>query len=127
MTQWFFEHLGPDVPLHFTAFHPDWKLLDVPPTPRAALARARRLAMNNGLRYVYTGNVRDVEGATTFCRGCGLPLVVRDGYDITSWSLSAAGRCTSCGTVLAGVFEPEPGSWGNRRLPIRMRDEAGLA
>ena len=71
MTRWVVEHLGPDVPMHFTAFHPDYKMLDVPPTPPATLTRARQIAIDNGVRYAYTGNVHDEEGGSTFCHACG--------------------------------------------------------
>jgi pyruvate formate lyase activating enzyme len=117
-TRWFVEHLGPDVPLHFTAFHPDFKMLDRPPTPPQTLRRARRIAMANGLRYVYTGNVHDPEGQTTYCHGCGAAVIERDGYLLGAWNLTDDGRCRSCGTQIPGVFEGPPGDWGPRRLPV---------
>ena len=120
MTQWIAGTLGPDVPLHFTAFHPDWKMLQHPPTPPATLARARHVAMENGLRHVYTGNVRDREGGSTWCPGCGGLLIERDGYRIGRWGLDASGRCAGCGYALPGVFEARPGTWGARRLPVRI-------
>ena len=120
MCAWFAEHLGPEVPLHFTAFHPDWKMRDVPPTPIATLRRARQIAMEHGLRYVYTGNVRDAEGGSTWCHGCGARLIGRSGYDLTAWGLSPEGRCTACGSACAGVFEAAPGDWGSRRQPVRL-------
>ena len=120
MTRWVVEHLGPDVPMHFTAFHPDWKLRDRPPTPPATLRRARRIAVANGVRHAYTGNIVDPEGQSTRCAGCGRVVVGRDGYSITSWNLDAQGRCTSCGAVCGGVFEEAPGAWGPRRLPVRL-------
>ncbi len=123
MTQWVVEHLGPDVPMHFSAFHPDWKMRDKPPTPPATLKRARRIAMNNGIRYAYTGNIQDVEGATTYCHSCGNVLIRRDGYNITDWHLDH-GHCPSCGTPCAGVFEDQPGHWGARRLPVSLRPAA---
>jgi pyruvate formate lyase activating enzyme len=118
LSRWVVAELGPDVPLHFTAFHPDWKMLDVPPTPPATLTRARRIAMGNGVRYAYTGNVRDEEGGTTSCHACGAALIGRDGYRLTAWHLDAAGRCAGCGTPLPGVFDTRPGSWGARRRPV---------
>jgi pyruvate formate lyase activating enzyme len=121
---WFAEALGPDVPLHFTAFHPDWKMLDVPPTPPATLVRARRIALERGLRYVYTGNVHDEAGGSTYCPGCGEPVVGRDWYVLTGWRLDAAGRCARCGTPIPGHFEARPGRWGARRLPVRLADFA---
>jgi pyruvate formate lyase activating enzyme len=124
MTRWAMEHLGPDVPWHFTAFHPDWKMQDIPATPPATLARARRIAMQNGLRYVYTGNVHDEEGGSTFCHACGTRLIGRDWYVLTAWNLDEHGRCRQCGTALPGVFEPRPGDWGARRLPVRLAQYA---
>jgi len=127
MTRWVAESLGPDVPIHFTAFHPDYKLLDKPPTPPATLTRARRIAMGNGLRYAYTGNVHDPEGGTTFCHHCGERLIGRDWYVLTEWNLTSGGACASCGTPLPGRFAGAPGTWGARRLPVRLRDFAGVA
>jgi len=117
---WFAEHLGADVPLHFSAFHPDWKMRNVPPTPLATLQRARRIALQHGLRYVYTGNVRDPEGAGTVCHGCGALLIGRDGYQITHWSLDAEGGCAHCGERCAGRFAARPGRWGARRAAVRL-------
>jgi pyruvate formate lyase activating enzyme len=120
MTEWIGRELGPDVPLHFTAFHPDWKMLDTPPTPPATLTRARRIALGNGLRYVYTGNVHDEEGGGTYCHRCGERLIGRDWHALTHWTLTSDGRCSRCGTACAGVFEPRPGTCGARRLPVRL-------
>jgi pyruvate formate lyase activating enzyme len=122
MTQWVVEHLGPDVPMHFTAFHPDWKMTDKPATPGHTLARARRIAMKNGVRYAYTGNVHDRDGGSTYCHGCGALLIGRDWYDLTAWQLDEAGSCRGCGTPCAGLFEAEPGCWGARRMPVRLGD-----
>jgi pyruvate formate lyase activating enzyme len=121
MTRWVVEQLGPDVPMHFTAFHPDFRLRDRPPTPRATLERARRIAMRNGVRYAYTGNIADEAGQSTYCHACGQLLIGRHNYDITDWNLSATGTCVRCGTRCAGIFEPQPGQWGSRRLPVRLR------
>jgi pyruvate formate lyase activating enzyme len=118
--QWVVEHLGPDVPLHFTAFHPDWKMTDKPHTLATTLTRARRIAMEYGLRYVYTGNVHDEEGGSTYCHGCGSVLIARDWYVLKAWNLSEDGCCRDCGTHCAGVFDGPPGTWGPRRLPVRM-------
>ena len=120
MTQWVVEHLGPDVPMHFTAFHPDWRMLDVPPTSARTLARARAIAIRNGVRYAYTGNVHDWEGGTTFCHGCGKAVIARDWYVLRGWGLTDDGRCKDCGTRCAGVFAGPPGDWGGRRLPVRI-------
>ena len=120
MTRWVVERLGPDVPMHFTAFHPDWKMRDVPPTPSATLTRARRIAMGNGVRYAYTGNVRDRAGESTYCHACGEVLVERDRYELGTWRLTGDGLCGACGAACAGVFDGAPGSWGARRLPVRL-------
>lgn len=122
MTQWVVEHLGPDVPMHFTAFHPDWKMLDVPPTPHHTLSRAREIAMTNGVRYAYTGNVHDKSGGSTYCHHCGQCLIGRDWYELSEWSLTADGHCNRCGTACAGIFEARPGDWGSRRAPVRLKD-----
>jgi pyruvate formate lyase activating enzyme len=121
-SQWITEHLGPDVPLHFTAFHPDWKMTDKPPTPGRTLTRARAIAQEHGLRYVYTGNVHDVEGGTTFCHVCHAPLIKRDWYLLKGWNLAADGKCQQCGAPCAGVFDGPPGDWGPRRMPVRLAD-----
>jgi len=125
LSAWVASALGPDVPLHFTAFHPDWRMRDIAPTSPATLARAREIARSHGLRYVYTGNVHDETGGSTYCPGCGERVVGRDGYEITDWRLDAAGRCAACGTAIAGRFEARPGTWGGRRLPVRLADYAG--
>jgi len=122
LTQWVMTHLGPDVPLHFTAFHPDFKMLDKPPTPPPTLTMARRIAVKNGIRYAYTGNVHDEEGGSTYCHQCGSRLIGRDWYVITAWNLSDDGRCKICGTACAGVFDGPPGRWGAKRLPVRLKD-----
>jgi len=124
MTKWVVKELGPDVPMHFTAFHPDWKMLDVPPTPFGTLTKARRIAMNNGVRYAYTGNVHDEKGESTYCHHCGEKLIGRDWYVLSTWNLDEHGACKKCGTPCAGVFEAKPGTWGSRRQPVRLRDFA---
>ena len=120
MTRWIADELGPEVPLHFSAFHPDWKMTDRPPTPPATLGRARRLAIQNGLRYVYTGNVHDREGGSTWCHRCGALLIERDWFELGRWGLSPDGGCSSCGEPLPGVFAARPGTWGGRRLPVSL-------
>lgn len=122
MTRWVVAHLGPDVPMHFSAFHPDYKMLDVSATPASTLTRARRIAMDNGVRYAFTGNVTDPAGQSTYCHGCGGLLIGRDGYAITAWEMEAGGRCRACGAACAGVFAEAPGRWGSRRRPVRLRD-----
>ena len=120
MTRWVVAHLGPDVPMHFTAFHPDWKMRDVPATPPATLARARRIAMDAGVRYAYTGNVHDAEGGSTWCHHCGGLLIERDWYRLGEWNLTADGHCAACGTAMAGVISGPPGHFGPRRIPVRL-------
>lgn len=120
MTQWFFDNLGPDVPLHFTAFHPDWKMRDKSRTPAATLNRARQIALQNGLHYIYTGNVHDAVGSSTYCVGCGELLIERDWYELGHWGLDEQGSCLNCGYHLPGVIDGPPGSWGARRLPVQI-------
>jgi pyruvate formate lyase activating enzyme len=120
MTRWIAAELGPDVPLHFSAFHPDWKMTDRPATPPATLSRARSLAMRNGLRYVYTGNVHDAVGGSTWCPGCGSLLIERDWFDLGRWGLAPDGSCAACGLAIPGVFASRPGQWGGRRLPVSL-------
>jgi pyruvate formate lyase activating enzyme len=120
LTAWMAEHLGPDVPLHFSAFHPDFRMLDVGPTPPATLTRARHIALHNGLRYVYTGNVHDVAGGTTWCPACGAAAIERDWYHINSYRLTGDGHCAACGAPIVGVFDGPPGEWGRRRRPVRL-------
>jgi pyruvate formate lyase activating enzyme len=124
MTRWVVNELGPDVPMHFTAFHPDWKMMDVPSTPFNTLTRAREIAMNNGVRYAYTGNVHDEKGESTYCHHCGEKLIGRDWYVLSTWNLDEHGACNKCGTPCAGVFEAQAGTWGSRRQPVRLRDFA---
>lgn len=123
LTRWVVERLGPDVPLHFSAFHPDWKLRDRPPTPPATLTRARRIALANGVHHVYTGNVSDPEGQSTWCHRCGTLLIERDWYRLGAWNLTPDGCCDACGERCAGIFEPRAGDWGGRSLPVRIGAE----
>jgi pyruvate formate lyase activating enzyme len=121
MTRWVVSELGPDVPMHFTAFHPDWKMLDHPPTPAGTLRRAREIAIRNGVYYAYTGNVVDTEGGSTYCPACRVRVIERDWYRLGEWNLTADGRCAACGTAIAGVFEASPGTWGAQRRPVKIR------
>jgi pyruvate formate lyase activating enzyme len=118
LSDWFVGKLGPEVPLHFTAFHPDFKMTDLPATPASTLRRARKQALAAGLRHVYTGNVHDPAGQSTRCVSCGEVVIERDGYDLGRWNLDAQGRCRACGTALAGRFEAKPGHWGSRRQKL---------
>ncbi|MGO9741474.1 MAG: AmmeMemoRadiSam system radical SAM enzyme [Roseiarcus sp.] len=120
LSAWIAKELRPDVPLHFTAFHPDYRMLDVPPTPLATLQKARSIALEAGLQHVYVGNVHDPARQATLCPTCGTRLIGRSGYDISDWKLDAQARCGVCGTKLAGVFEAKPGTWGARRQPVAI-------
>jgi pyruvate formate lyase activating enzyme len=120
LTSWVAGHLGPDVPLHFTAFHPDFKMLDKERTPPATLRRARDWGLRNGLRHVYVGNVHDTDGSSTSCPGCGARVIERDWYRLGGWHLTGDGRCRTCGTAVPGVFDGPPGEWGARRRPVRL-------
>ncbi|MGH0033547.1 MAG: AmmeMemoRadiSam system radical SAM enzyme [Myxococcota bacterium] len=120
--EWVAENLGPSVPWHFTAFHPDYRMRDRGPTPASTLTRARDIAIGHGQHYVYTGNVRDERGGSTGCPGCGALLIGRDGYRLTAWNLDAAGCCRKCGRACEGRFEARPGDWGARRQPVRLAD-----
>ena len=124
LTQWVFEKLGPDVPLHFSAFHPDWKMLNILPTPPATLTKARQIAMKNGIRHAYVGNVHNKDGDSTWCHQCGNLLIGRDWYELSEWNLTPEGKCNRCGTVCAGVFEQQPGNWGSKRVRVDMTRQA---
>ncbi|MFG0331159.1 MAG: AmmeMemoRadiSam system radical SAM enzyme [Phycisphaerales bacterium] len=118
MTRWVVEELGSDVPMHFTAFHPDWKMQDKPPTPPSTLTMAREIAINNGVQFAYTGNVHDERGGSTYCPTCGTKVIGRDWFRITQWAIDENGRCRGCRGAIPGRFEAEPGTWGARRLPV---------
>jgi len=120
MSKWIMRERGADVPLHFTAFHPDYKLTDIAATPPSTLTRSRDIALQEGIHYVYTGNVHDRTGGTTFCPGCAKPVIVRDWHEILSYQLTPAGRCKHCDTQLPGRFERFEGAWGRRRVPVRI-------
>jgi pyruvate formate lyase activating enzyme len=120
LTQWVVEHLGPDVPMHFTAFHPDWKMMDKPPTPIGSLLKARAIALENGVRYAYVGNVHHKAADSTYCHHCGERLIGRDWYVLSEWNLDAQGHCRFCQTLCAGLFEPLPGQWGAKRMTVRL-------
>ncbi|EPC01537.1 hypothetical protein L861_16835 [Litchfieldella anticariensis FP35 = DSM 16096] len=120
LSRWVVERLGPDVPLHFTAFHPDWKMRDKPHTSAATLSHAREIAMSNGIRYAYTGNVHDAVGGSTYCHHCQELLIGRDWHALSKWNLTDDGHCRFCGTRCAGVFSGPPGHWGRRRVPVHL-------
>lgn len=119
LSRWIAEHLDVSVPLHFSAFHPDWKMRDKNRTPAATLHRARQIAKRAGLQHVYTGNVSDPQGGSTWCPSCGQLLIERDWYELGQWHLHN-GCCSRCGENIAGVFENRPGNWGSRRQPVRI-------
>jgi len=123
MSAWIARELGTEVPLHFTAFHPDYKLTDIERTPASTLTRARDIALKAGIRYVYTGNVHDRTGGTTFCPGCAKAVIVRDWHDILRYELTGDGRCRHCDAELPGRFEAFKGPWGRRRVPVRVSVE----
>ena len=124
MTAWVMDNLGPDVPMHFSAFHPDWKMTDKPNTPLETVVRARKIALKNGIRYAYTGNVHDRQGDATTCHNCGELLIGRDWYELHGWNVQTGGNytgnCGHCGTVLPGVFDGPPGDWGRKRVPVNL-------
>ena len=120
LATWVASELGPQTPLHFSAFHPDYKMHDVPPTPPATLRRARAIAKRAGLAHVYTGNVHDLEGDATRCAGCDTKVIERDWYEILAYRLDDTGACKACGHALAGVFDGPPGGFGRRRLRVAI-------
>ena len=120
MTGWVVEHLGNEAPMHFSAFHPAFKMVDIPPPPPRR-SRARRIAMRNGVHYAYTGNVHDIAGGNTYCNHCATRLITRDSYVITQWTLGRNGCCQSCGESVPGVFESSHGTWGAKRMPVDLQ------
>ncbi len=120
MCRWVVKQLGPEVPMHFSAFHPDYRMRDLPPTPAETVKRARQIALDNGVQYAYCGNIIDPIGESSWCHHCGQMLIGRRGYSICEWSLNSGGICQHCGGEVAGVWEAEPGQWGSRRLPIHL-------
>jgi pyruvate formate lyase activating enzyme len=124
LSQWVARELGPQVPVHFSAFHPDFKMQDIAATPPQTLVRARRIAMDEGLQYVYTGNVHNREGDTTFCPQCHAALIERDWYDLHRYAVTAEGTCPHCNHAVAGRFDPKPGNFGRKRIPLRVQAPA---
>lgn len=120
LSAWVVEKLGPEVPVHFTAFHPDWKMQDVPPTPASTLVTAYDIAKRSGLLHVYVGNVHDKKHSSTFCSKCHKLLIGRDWYELSDWNLDAHGHCRFCGEPLPGHFAAAPGTWGSRRQVVSM-------
>jgi len=122
MCEWLVTNLGPDVPMHFSAFHPDFKMMSTPSTPAATLILARDIAIKAGVRYAYVGNVHNRDGDSSWCHQCGELLIERDWYELGQWHLTAEGNCQACGTKVAGVFEAQPGNWGAKRQPVRLAE-----
>jgi pyruvate formate lyase activating enzyme len=120
LTNWVVEHLGPETPLHFTAFHPDYRLVNKPRTSQESLQRACSIARKNGIQYAYTGNVSDLAGQSTYCHKCGVILIERNWYVLGSWNLEADGSCSACGALCAGRFDSQPGTWGSKRQPVSI-------
>ena len=120
MSKWIMEHLGAEVPLHFTAFHPDWKMRDISHTPHSTLNKARQIALDEGIHYVYVGNVHDKSGSSTYCHQCGELLIGRNWYELSEWNIDQVGNCIKCGTICPGLFEKHPGKWGAKRLPVSL-------
>jgi len=118
MTLWVVENLGHNVPMHFSAFHPDWKMRDKPSTPTATLLKARDIALKNGVHYAYIGNVHHKSAESTYCYGCGQLLIGRDWYELYDWNIDASGCCRFCGEHCAGVFKPKPGNWGAKSQTV---------
>ena len=121
MSTWIFDHLGPDVPLHFTAFHPDFKMMDTAPTPHQTLTQARQIALDCGLNYVYTGNVHDASGSSTYCTQCNTCIIERDWYELGEYGIKD-GVCQNCKALVPGHFLNEAGSWGRSRMPVNISD-----
>ncbi len=120
LSSWVRDNLGTDVPLHFSAFYPAFKMMDHQPTPAATLTRAREIALDSGLHHVFTGNVNDEQGQSTYCSACDALLIGRDWYQLTAWNLDSHGACTQCGQICPGRFDAKPGNWGNARQPVRL-------
>ena len=120
LCHWVLNEMGAATPLHFSAFHPDYKMRTLPATPLETLVKAREIALGMGLHYVYTGNVYYAPGDTTYCKNCGKALIERDWYNLSSYRLDHQGCCLYCGTKLAGHFNKSPGHWGSKRKPVRI-------
>ena len=123
MSAWIIKELGVDVPLHFSAFHPDYKMTGIPATPPQTLINARNIARAAGLRYVYTGNVHHIEGDTTNCPSCGSKLIVRDWFEIREYRLTPDGHCPDCHTGIAGHFDAFDKPFGARRIPVQLHQD----
>ncbi|MBW3695292.1 AmmeMemoRadiSam system radical SAM enzyme [Vibrio sp. T187] len=119
MCGWIRENLGCDVPLHFSAFHPDFKMLDKPRTPLGTLQTARKIALKHGLNYVYVGNVHDSAGDSTYCPNCHECVIERDWYQLGKYHLDPSGHCEFCGHAIHGKFVQFHQGFGRTRIPVR--------
>ncbi|NLX56679.1 MAG: AmmeMemoRadiSam system radical SAM enzyme [Planctomycetaceae bacterium] len=126
MCDWLLEHVGDEVPLHFTAFHPDFRMRDHPATPHETLLAAYELARSQGIKYVYVGNVHDPQHDSTYCPACGTLLIARNWHQVGAYHLRD-NRCAQCAAPIAGRFLDQPGEWGQRRLPVRIAQFARAA
>jgi len=120
MSEWIVKTLGRDVPLHLTAFFPTHQMPNHPPTPPERLIWARKIALRSGIRHVYTGNIEDPRGQSTYCHACKKVLIIRNRFEITGWDFKGKSRCKTCGAVCAGIFEERPGTWGSKRCQIQL-------
>jgi AmmeMemoRadiSam system radical SAM enzyme/AmmeMemoRadiSam system protein B/AmmeMemoRadiSam system protein A len=123
MCDWILEAVGADVPVHFTAFHPDFRMTDRGRTPHETLLQAKQIAIEQGIRFAYVGNVNDVKNQSTWCPSCQHLLIERNHYQLGAYHV-ANGCCANCGQAIAGHFENHPGNWGAKRQPIRISDHA---
>jgi len=117
MTKWIAKHLGPDIPLHFTAFHPDYKMMDIPKTEATSLLEAYNIAKQNGLHYVYTGNIYDSKTGSTYCPSCKKCIIERNWYELGNYHITN-GCCKFCNTKIAGKFSDKAGEWGRKRIAV---------
>ncbi|MEM7684639.1 MAG: AmmeMemoRadiSam system radical SAM enzyme, partial [Pseudomonadota bacterium] len=120
LSEWVGSRLTQDVPVHFTAFHPDYRMLDKTRTPAETLLRARSIAREVGLNHVYIGNVHHAEAQSSYCSGCGAKVIGRDWHQLSDWRLTDHGHCAICDTPFPGVFDGPPGTWGRKRQPVRI-------
>lgn len=122
MCDWIVDRLGAEVPIHFSAFHPDFKMMDKPRTSHETLIAARQIAIEAGIKFAYVGNVYDLERESTYCPGCKKLVIERDWYELGAYHLEG-NWCGFCGTVIPGVFpDGRPGKWGRKRVPVRIHD-----
>lgn len=120
LSAWLRDTCGPNLPLHFSAFHPDHRMMSHPRTPADTLLRARRIALSEGLNQVYIGNAHNFDAQSSYCNGCGARVIGRDWYELSEWALDDFGQCSTCGTPLPGHFNGPPGTWGRNRKPVRL-------